>query len=908
VQDVLPNDSEPVVEQLLLDLKLDNVLASQLRDRIATAKPEARVRSAEMLGRLYVRMLGATTDSQQRKQLERLSQELLEQVPEADSSELRLDMCKATYLQAEEAAEKWRLRLATPEERSESLRVLQDVLPTFTQIRAKLQRRVDALEQREKSIPQGGDEAGVRAELGDARRLRSIAAYYEGWSRYYLAYLGNDKSKAKDALEAFGVLLNAVPGKVPSVERFPSSNLRLDHVARSVFGAALSNSLLGNEVDAMRWLDVMIASDELSTGVSSQIFSRQFMVLVQANRWSDVESLVRRRRLNGRDGAIQPLSAQEARLVAISSLDALRGGQLREGLKVSVGMVSRAALGDLVSQGELAQIVDLVKQYGTLPIGDDGFIVAYVRGLQAYEKASALQVAARATGAGESKSSTQNKLNSESKSSAETPGGVGGPETDPAVVNAFREAAQLVEAALKADDIGQFETEQARAHLRRGLALFYAGDLLPASAAFERAFEAGKDARVREDALWYAVVALDMLVERGEATRTAQRDGLATLFVQQFPQSPNATRLLIRQAQVAGVDDRKAMEILLAVPQDSPLYLAARRHAARLLYQQYRGALASERQFLALRFADVAEELMRLEMPQAMSASDDSSRLAAESIVLRSRQLLDVLLTTATPDLPRAEAAFITIDQLASRHGVSTQQFEAELLFRRLQMLIARGMNEEAQKIWDKLRGLKGPFADAADQWMYRLADEAWRREEQNASKARDLVRFGAAWLERLPEGDTRTVVRDRVAHSSAFLWKVEQDKRMRELAIKLDREQAASGLSTVTSLRRLAQLLEDASDAGGALEAWTQLLGSMEPGTADWYEPRFHTLRLLQKSDLTGARQAYTQHKLLYPQTGPDPFGPKIEQLGLVVIEQAKGSSSESGHGSGGNSKGGGK
>lgn len=853
--EALPDETDVAVEQLLGDLRLDSVLASQLRDRITHAKIEDRVRPAEQLARLYVKMLGATTDPGERKRLEQLGRELLDRVPDADSSELRLDMAKATYLQAEEVCERWRLRLATTEERSEALRVLNDVLPTLTQVRARVARRVETLEQREKSVAGGPEEGNVRADLAEARRVRAMSAYYEGWTRYYLAYLGNDRLQAKEALEAFGVLLNAVPGRAPSIERFPTGNLRLDHVARAVFGAAMSNSLMGNEVDAMRWLDVMAASEDLSTAVEGQIFARQFLVLTHAGRWSDVESLVRRRRLSGADATLVPLTPQEARLVAIMSLDALRGGQLREGLKTSVGMVSRAALGDLVAQGELAQIVDLVKLYGTLPLGDDGFIVAYVRGLQAFDAAAGLQ-------AGD------------------------GPATDPAAINAFREAAGLFQAALKADDSNQFELELARAHLRRGLALFRAGDLVSGAEAFEKAFELGRDERVKQDALWYAVVALDLAVERGQTQRAAQRDRLATLYVQQFPRSENATRLLIRQVNVGGVDEAKTVEILLAVAADSPLYLAARRHAARLLYQQYRAALPGEKQFLGLRFADLAEELMRLEMPRAMGSTDDDARQAAESVVLRTRQLLDVLLTASTPDLPRAEAAFATIDQLAMRHGVSTSAFEAELLFRRLQMRIARGEQDEAAKIWDRLRSLKGPFADAADQWMYRIADEAWRREEQSPARARELIRYGAAWLERLPEGDVRSAVRERVAQAGAMLWVTEKDARMRDLAISLDQERASGGLSTIASLRRLGQMLEERGEPAAALEAWTQLLSSMDAGSPEWYEPRFQTLRLLKRLDPVAANAAYTQFKLLYPNEGPPPFGTQIEQLGLQAIK----------------------
>lgn len=866
--DEIPDDSQEVVEEYLTDLKLDGLLAAQLRQRVAKGKGEERVKAAEGLARLYVKMLSASKGLAKQQGLETLSRDLLEQVPEADSSELRLDLAKATYLRAEEMGERVRLRLATPEERVEALRVIQDVLPSFTQIRAKLNRRVESLEQKERAS--SNDDPLLRADLADAKRLRSIGAYYEGWAKYYLAFLNNDKTAAKDALEAFGVLLNAVPGRPPAIERFPSTNLRFDHVARAVFGTAMCNSILGNDVDAMRWLDVVLASEELSPAIQNQVFSRQFVVLTRSSRWTDAESLVRRRRFTGRDAKVDPLTPAEARLVAVTSLDALRSGSLREGFKGAVGNLSRVALSDLVAKGELAQIVDLVKQYGTLPIGDEGFIVAYVRGLQAFEGARDLH-----------------KLSASNGARGNAGGGVEGegPAADPQVINAYRDAAKLFEVAIQADDVAEFTAEASRANLRRGLALFYAGDLIPASEAFERAFDKSADAQVKQDALWYAIVALDMAVELGDKPRSTQRDRLSTVYIQQFPGSTNATRLLIRQAQAAGVDDRRAVEILMNVPGDSPLYVAARKHSARLLYQQYRSALPNEKVFLALRFADVAEELVRLETPGALSGSDEEAKAAAEGVAIRARQLLDVLLSSQTPDLPRAEAALAALEQVAAKQGSIAVSYEAEVMFRKLQIAVARGQMSDALALWDKLRAMQGPFATGADQLMYRVSEEAWRRDPSDAGHARDVVRFGSSMLEKMPEGDVKAATRERVAAAAAFLWQTDQDKRMRELAIKIDREQVGAGLRTVSSLRRLAQLYEQGNEFSPALDAWNEVLLGMDAGSSEWYEARYETLRLLMKVSPDEARSAYTQFKVLYPGKAPEPWGAKIEQLGIKEL-----------------------
>ena len=107
----------------------------------------------------------------------------------------------------------------------------------------------------------------------------------------------------------------------------------------------------------------------------------------------------------------------------------------------------------------------------------------------------------------------------------------------------------------------------------------------------------------------------------------------------------------------------------------------------------------------------------------------------------------------------------------------------------------------------------------------------------------------------------------------------------MRELAIRIDREQVGAGLRTVSSLRRLAQLYEQGSEFAPALDAWNEVLMGMAPGSTEWYEARYETLRLLLKVSPGEARSAYTQFRVLYPGKAPEPWGAKIEQLGIKEL-----------------------
>ena len=102
----------------------------------------------------------------------------------------------------------------------------------------------------------------------------------------------------------------------------------------------------------------------------------------------------------------------------------------------------------------------------------------------------------------------------------------------------------------------------------------------------------------------------------------------------------------------------------------------------------------------------------------------------------------------------------------------------------------------------------------------------------------------------------------------------------MRDLALSIDEERLDSGIRTAASLRRFAQLSEAAGRRNDALDAWRELLAGLAGGTADWFEARYESLRLLAATDPTTARTVMDQHVVLYPSYGPDPYGELLRQL----------------------------
>ncbi len=852
----LQEDANETLEAYIADLGLTDVLAAHLRQKLAAAKPEERGVAANELARLYTKMLGEARDADSRREIETLSRALLTEFPEADGAELRIDLAKATYLRAEEMAERFRLGLASEEEKLEAVRILNDVTPQFNLVRERLSREVTGLEAREKNASTD-EEPILRAALTDARRVRSLAAYYEAWSRYYLSLLTDSDAGLQEALVAFGVILNASNNSAPSLERLPKSTLKFEHVARSCMGVALCLAAQNDFDNATRWLDQLNLAEDLPDTVEKQLFSRRLIVLSMGQRWNNVEAMVRRTRSIGSDGRPTPLSVADARLLAMLTLQALREPDFRADFRGLVQGLAQQGLADLIARGELAQIVDLVQRFGTLPLGDAGFVTAYVRGMLSYDKARELH----------------RTVDKDDES----------PATSASVVNAYRDAAGLFDAALNSSDAAQFDAEPARVMLRKGLSLYYAGDLLPAAEMFEKAqAEPKATADIKQDALWFAIVALDAAVEAGQASQRQRRDQLAAVYIRAFPHSQNATRLLLRQVQAEGIDEQQALEILLAVTPQQPLYLAARKQASRILYQQFRRAQPMQRGFAALRFIEVAEPLLSEEFAQALELSGQQGTEAAMAATLRARQLADVFLSQPSPDVTRAQAALATLDRLVTRFTLDTREIEGEVLYRRLQIAVAQREMATAAQMADQLRGMAGPFATAASQLMYATSLERWKTREGDLEAARDVVRHGSALLAQLKGAGNAPAVREQVASAAAALWSGVQDRQMLMLAISVDEEQAKAGVRAASTLRRLATMREAAANETGALDAWNQLLASLEPASPEWYEARYQSLRLLLQTDPAGAATAYEQYKLLYPQAAPEPWGQKLDALAL--------------------------
>lgn len=871
VEPVSGDTADVRVVGYLSDRGLDEILAVYWRKKLNEGQGEQKAQAAEALGVLYARQLAAAADATTRKKVEERCKELLKLMPDTEAFELRINLAKTTYMRAEDIAERSRLRLATDEEKDEAVRILGEVGPTFKDIAIKAHRRVETLDKASQTARDDKlDE--VKGKLDEARRLRSLSRYYAGWTDLYVATLTGKATAAQSALEQFGWILNAAENKPATLDRLPVSQFKLEHVARAAMGCALAMAAKGSTDEAIRWLDTIELADNVSKPVLDQVQLRRLGVLGEAGRWPQVEGFLTRRKTGNTE--TDRLSPAAARMLIVQAQEFRAKNLGGDTVLASAARVGAGAMADLVAKGELGQVLDLAKRYGVDILGGEGFVAWYVKGVTSYESArDAHKAAASAAG---------------SKESAEEPA------VDAQLIAKYHVAGDLLGKSTVVEGASTFGEAYARARVLEGLCLYYEGSLTTAATKFKAVADSDVPAAMKQDALWYAVLSLERASDRSkDAKVTEERDRVSIVYITTYPASENAARLLLRRSGSGLLTEAKAAQVLLDVPAGSPLYSAARRQAARLLYTAYRRASGPDRDFAATRYLSIAEEVMDAELERSVAdVSKEAAKESAKVVLLYARQIADVALSSTTPDLSMAERALANLERVALLHGMDLGDVKAEIAYRRLQAAIIKGDQAGADAIIASMGGEKGEFAKAARRLVFKRAADAWagfaklEKSAAGIAAARRVVDLGNVVLAGMreeglkPADPVRAAAAEAVAQAAATLAMWEGDAAMRELALSLDKEMVAAGVKTAAGLTRTAELSEAAGDTKTAIAAWNELSVSLPVNTADWAKARYNALRLLAANDPKAAVEALDQHEALYPSWGPEPWGAKLREL----------------------------
>ncbi len=851
--------SDPL-EQLLERHGLEDLIVVHLENELRQALGDDRIPIVQRLAVLYGSLLDMATTDDQRKEWEQRSRRLLDEIPEADTGALRLNIYKAAYLRAEQDAELHRLAALTEARRAEAERAMLHASTGLEELYETLSTEVSRLEGlRAEPTPERAD--ALRDELARLDALVSQAAYFGAWSTYYHAFLSGQNERLDHALFLFGRILGIESG-VPVLGDLPQEMLAYPHIARSALGVTLCLAQQGNFDAALDWLG---ATDYTETHVSvrEQLPTYRAYLLAAAGRWEPLEDVWDQ--LEGQ----RRLTPLVARLVAVQALSTAQRPGATEGSR-RVAITAVTALADM---GRLDQLVELAEVFNLEVLGQGHFSLAYLHGLTLYEQARQRH-------------------------------GNEYPVKEPEIVKGYDAAKSALTAALSRRDGESLPEARENALLLSGWCDFFSSRFEAAARAFAEAATKVSASKV-EDARWLEVTALDYL-SREEPTAENRRRMTEALskFVDDFPSSRRAGRALVRNAAdpTSTLDPEQRVKMLLDVPRGSEAYADARTQLEQIVYSLFSQTRGLQRINHARQYVDIVLPMSRDDYLQAFSGSVNEA--ARDRYLLRARRLMDCMLTRGVARIHDARELLDRLQTGAAAGLLSLEGLDAELQYRRFQIVMLSGNMAEAQAECDALwaSAPSNPFTLAAHQELFYahtdelLALPGEQRSEEEVSSAillgRRLMDLRGAAFDLSAKGPPSDAM---LAHQlsrlivESPLWQT--DTELTETAVEL-----ASGLlegrpDEVQYQRIGAEIAEREGRISEALEAWRQLSLAHSEGDPEWYEARYHFARLLAQVEPDHARQVLDQFRLLHPDLGGEPWAERFEALmdSLNVAEETE-------------------
>jgi hypothetical protein len=825
--------------------------------RIADGPADDRDRLVEQAADLLAELLESETNPDRQREWSERAKDLLRRADGAGAERLELQLLRAAYQRAERVAERWRLRTASEAETAAAIRTLTDAAARLERIARRADQRAEIVEQRLPAST-GAARERLREEAETARARRSQARYLAGWSRLYMAQMTGDPIDAEKALASFAWILGSPGDPEPDLDDADPDNLKLDHVLRAALGTAAAHAELGRSGPARDWL--LTAATHAEPDLADAVDGWRLVVDAELGRWNDLIATL--------DSAPD---ATAARIVAVAAIESLRGPA---GGSSGARAALEAALSALVDLGDASSLVELSRRYGALPLSGRSFLARFTAGLSLYLDAESLF------------------KNAGLPSDSPAPDGVH--------QRNFATAAQALQDAVDAADESLAPSVLAEARAVLGGALFYAAGADDIERPLPRAREhlmtaagALTDEARRAGAMWLAIRAARLQAERseGDAAREATRvaDEIAARFLREFPQSDLAGTLLYEMAMRDGLDPRRRAELLSRVPSSSSAYMAARDQSARALYEIYRETDAGERTPAALRYLDAAETLLT---PDLAAARQGDEQAAARALA-RARRMLDALLSMTPPDADRAASVLARVQGLA---GAEEPDAKLELAYRRAQIAIISAAPEEAAEAVERLESLASGddraarYAEALRRFVFRRAvarhthvRESAGESQVIADAARRVAVAGRQLLGRSPDFEDRAV-RTAAGYLALALddlatYAAEENARAEALDLRLElleRRPADAEL-----LERVARGADHVGRPDVARDAWNRRLALLPVGSEEWFETRYFQLRSLARTDPDEARSVLRrQHRVLYPDYGPEPWGPKLKEL----------------------------
>ena len=812
----------------------NRLLAEHYEEQFEDAKSDERVEMATRLARLYAQLLMDSRDSDERTWLEARGMQLLKGIPPGEAEDLRVELLNGRYMVAEDTAERYRLRLTDAEDVDHAVESLDSIIEELQRIIVRTSKSFES-STRKMNRSSSSRSAPRRERLNQQQQVLRRAEYLLAWSLAYRGWLKQDADSVEKAESLFAKLLDLKAGELDP-DHVSLDRRAEDAVSWSILGMAFCRGMSRSTTTAMRWFDLLEVR-QVPSSVSSLVPAWRLAVLLDEMDHERVGLL-----LDDLEARNEVVPTTWWRLVAVHGLEQQAGTTGR--------LLADRAIAALASRNALDHLYDLVDRYGDSLSSDDGFALAYARGVLKYKEAQ------------DASGEEDAPLNEEAR-------------------RAYREAGVLLERAMEEEDRDRWSRAIAGCSALLGWCRWNTEQFSAARDAFLFASNQG-DPSLAEGHFWMAIVCEDRLAGDDGSSESAERlSSLTAEYIKRWPDGSRTGELMVRS--VADVEpSMEAVEQLGNVQPGDPAHADAQRRSAQILYALFTDEASKQQKEAGERYLVVALPLL---MADADIAATDSN--AAGRCIARARRILEVALDSQLQRLVAAESAFRAVKDRAGFPLEPLQGFEEELKLRHLQMSLFQDDTDRAETI-----GLELVDADPDGLWT-RLASRSLFREALKRWKAgegvaqRDRV---AAWGRRiLDEHEDLAValaspgmvtVASNVAAAGLETWNETNEDSLARATCDLYGRLLDLHPRNQQFLRGRGTLSREIGEQVESMRCWRVLLAGTTPGSDLWFESKTNHAELLAETEPDRSLQVLLQHRVLYPEWGPSPWGGRLASL----------------------------
>ncbi len=792
--------------------------------------PDKQTRFARRLADLYaLRLMEVSAGEEESRAILQRIGTLFGRFPQANTPALQVMLLQADYNRAESLAVQWIANAADVEARSQATELLQRIAPPLNEFEQALSAQVDQLVDALGATAEGEARAVQEKELARLQAVAGRAAYFAGWSNYYLGLTRGSagRGEAEAARRVFRKLLEIRDDDLRGLD---ADLLGLESAwrCRAVIGLGLTEAYLGN-LESSRTCFALLEHASVPPEIQDQAAYWYLQGLLNAGRYPDA------RKYAGETVAGYEGQASQGKVSLCVALVRAAYADRSGAVPPEKSGLGTLGLEGLARLGQHRLIEQLTKQYQITLDSSGNFFLAWVEGRGLLAVADARQQP-------EAYQAAADKLTAALAA--------------PAAERHVRSAAQCrYELAWCNYQLGRFE-QAARLYDQAATGLRAAGSAAAA------------------DAAWMVFACYQKLCKQAPQHAQAAADALRRI-ARDFPNHPHAKRVDYYLKKLR--DDTGRPEHLIArleqIPPGDVSYLAAQYDLCDLWHevwsqQDAAGKAAARSKLLAA--VDRCLETSR-------QAPDETRQLKAALLAA------EVLLADPAGDASAAAGYLQRASAWASRVP-DEHPLAADYHYRRL-VLAGRQADDAARRTHARWLLEHAPES-AYEVPALVVVAKSLEEQIQADTAAPDAQRDQEAWdvyhrlSERLgTEPETlRAAPNARVALSKAAEYAGRRN-RPDEAAAYLEKLLAAFPTDK-NYLRRAGLARFETSEYAQSLAHWRTLLGGLPDGTDAWYEAKYYQLRCLMQTDPALGQKVFRQLQLLHPDFGSPAWREKFQEF----------------------------